>query len=69
MGDKSPEAIHRQAAQKKLKANAEKQQNQQALTAKPRAIKMRQASEVRRMGNPGNAKGRCTGDSIRWRDA
>ena len=65
MGDKSPEAIHRQAAQKKLKANAEKQEKQQALTAKPGVIKMRLASEVRRLGNPGRAMGRCTGDSIR----
>jgi len=41
MGDKSPEAVHKQAAQKQLKANAAKQQKQQALAAKQAAVKMK----------------------------
>jgi len=34
MGDKSPKAAHKQAAQKQIKANAANQKKQQALTAK-----------------------------------
>jgi len=41
MGDKSPKAVHKQAAQKQIKANAANQQKQQALAAKRTAIKMK----------------------------
>jgi hypothetical protein len=38
MGDKSPKAVHKQAAQKQIKANAAKKQ---ALAAKQTVIKMK----------------------------
>ena len=38
MGDKSPKAVHKQAAQKQIKANATNQKKQ-ALTAKQAANK------------------------------
>ena len=41
MGDKSPKAVHKQAAQKQLKANAANQKKQQAVAAKQAAIKMK----------------------------
>jgi len=41
MGDKSPKSVHKQAAQKQIKANAANQKKQQALTAKQPAIKMK----------------------------
>ena len=41
MGDKSPKAVHKQAAQKQIKANAANQQKQQALAAKRSATKMK----------------------------
>ena len=41
MGDKSPKAVQKQAAQKQIKANAANQQKQQALAAKRAAIKMK----------------------------
>jgi len=41
MGDKSPKAVHKQAAQKLLKANAANQKKQQAVAAKQAAIKMK----------------------------
>jgi hypothetical protein len=41
MGDKSPKAVHKQAAQKQIKANAANQKKQQALTAKQAPIKMK----------------------------
>jgi len=41
MGDKSPKAVQKQAAQKQMKANAANQQKQQALAAKRAALKMK----------------------------
>ena len=41
MGDKSPKAVHKQAAQKQIKANAAYQKKQQAAAAKQTAIKMK----------------------------
>ena len=41
MGDKSPKSVHKQAAQKQLKANAANQKKQQAVSAKQPAIKMK----------------------------
>ena len=41
MGDKSPKAAHKQAAQKQIKANAANQKKQQALTAKKAPVKMK----------------------------
>ncbi len=41
MGDKSPKSIHKQAAQKQLKANSANQKKQQAVAAKQAAIKMK----------------------------
>lgn len=41
MGDKSPKAMQKQAAQKQVKANAANQQKQQAIAAKQGAIKMK----------------------------
>jgi len=41
MGDKSPKAVHKQAAQKQIKANAAIQKKQQALTTKQPAIKLK----------------------------
>jgi hypothetical protein len=34
MGDKSPKSVHKQAAQKQIKANAEAQRKRQATAAK-----------------------------------
>jgi hypothetical protein len=34
MGDKSPKSVHKQAAQKQSKANADNLKKQQAITAK-----------------------------------
>ena len=41
MGDKSPKSVHKQAAQKQIKANAANQKHQQAVAAKQSAIKMK----------------------------
>jgi hypothetical protein len=41
MGDKSPKAVHKQAAQKQIKANAANQRKQQAAAAKQPAIKLK----------------------------
>ena len=41
MGDKSPKAVHKQAAQKQIKADAANQKKQQAVAAKQSAIKMK----------------------------
>jgi len=41
MGDKSPKSVHKQAAQKQIKANAANQKKQQAVSAKQPAIKMK----------------------------
>jgi hypothetical protein len=41
MGDKSPKAVHKQVAQKQIKADAANQKKQQALTAKKAATKMK----------------------------
>ena len=41
MGDKSPKSVHKQAAQKQLKANAANQKKQQAVAAKQPAMKMK----------------------------
>ncbi len=41
MGDKSPKAVHKQAAQKQLKANAANLKKQQTLAAKQAGIKMK----------------------------
>ena len=41
MGDKSPKSVHKQAAQKQIKANAANQKQQQAAAAKQSAIKMK----------------------------
>jgi hypothetical protein len=41
MGDKSPKAVHKQAAQKQLKANAANQRKQQAVVAKQPPVKMK----------------------------
>jgi len=41
MGDKSPKAVHKQAAQKQIKANAANQRKQQAVAAKQPAIKLK----------------------------
>ena len=41
MGDKSPKSVHKQAAQKQMKAAAANQKKQQALTAKQPAVKMK----------------------------
>jgi hypothetical protein len=40
MGDKSPKAVHKQAAQKQIKANAANQKKQ-ALAAKQAAVRMK----------------------------
>jgi hypothetical protein len=40
MGDKSPKSVHKQVAQKQMKANAANQKKQQAVAAKP-AMKMK----------------------------
>ena len=40
MGDKSPKAVHKQAAQKQIKANAANQKKR-ALAAKQTVIKMK----------------------------
>ena len=41
MGDKSPKAVHKQAAQKQIKADAANQKKQQAAAAKQPAIRMK----------------------------
>ena len=41
MGDKSPKSVHKQAAQKQMKANAANQKKQQVVAAKQTAIKMK----------------------------
>jgi len=41
MGDKSPKSVHKQAAQKQIKANAANQKKQQAAGARQAAIKMK----------------------------
>ena len=41
MGDKSPKSVHKQAAQKQIKANAANQKKQQASAAKQAAVKMK----------------------------
>ena len=41
MGDKSPKSVHKQAAQKQVKANATNQKKQQAVAAKQPATKMK----------------------------
>jgi hypothetical protein len=41
MGDKSPKAVQKQAAQKQIKAKEQTKQKQQALAAKRAAIKMK----------------------------
>jgi len=41
MGDKSPKAVHKQVAQKQIKANTANQKKQQTLAAKQTAIKMK----------------------------
>ena len=41
MGDKSLKAVHKQAAQKQLKANAANQKKQQATAAKQTATKQK----------------------------
>ena len=41
MGDKSPKAVHKQVAQKQIKANAANQKKQQASAAKQAAVKMK----------------------------
>jgi len=41
MGDKSPKSVHKQAAQKQIKANAATRKKQQAGAAKQAAIKMK----------------------------
>jgi hypothetical protein len=41
MGDKSPKAVHKQAVQKQIKANAANQKKQQALAAKQGTPKMK----------------------------
>jgi len=41
MGDKSPKSVHKQAAQKQIKANAANQKKQQAVAAKQPSMKMK----------------------------
>jgi hypothetical protein len=41
MGDRSPKSVHKQAAQKQIKANAANQKKQQAVAAKQPAMKMK----------------------------
>ena len=41
MGDKSPKSVHKQAAQKQIKANAANQKKQQAVATKQPAMKMK----------------------------
>ncbi len=41
MGDKSPKSVHKQAAQKQIKANAANQKKQQAVAAKQPSLKMK----------------------------
>ena len=41
MGDKSPKSVHKQAAQKQIKANAANQKKQQAAAVKQPGMKMK----------------------------
>jgi len=41
MGDRSPKSVHKQAAQKQVKANAANQKKQQAVAAKQPSLKMK----------------------------
>ena len=41
MGDKSPKSVHKQAAQKQIKANAANQKKQQAVAVKQPGMKMK----------------------------
>jgi len=41
MGDRSPKSVHKQAAQKQVKANAANQKKQQAAAAKHTATKQK----------------------------
>ncbi len=41
MGDKPPKSVHKQAAQKQIKANAANQKKQQAVAAKQPSLKMK----------------------------
>ena len=41
MGDKSPKSVHKQAAQKQMKANAANQKKQQAAAVKQPGMKMK----------------------------